>query len=517
MTRGTKEKQASFRIAVGALLFEGNTFSPVITELEAFESKYLEEGSALISKLRDSNTEMGGAIRTLEHHCVQIVPLLATHGGAGGRVSGAAYGELRKRMLDSLTAAGHVDAVYLALHGSFIAQGTDDMEGDLLEAVRKLVGPVPVAVSCDLHGHITRKMAQNATMIIGYRHYPHDDTFDTGRRCIGLLLRTLRGQIHPVMRVCKAPMILPCQKTRTKSRGPLSCLHFTARAMEAAGDEITAGAPGSGELLAVSYFPVQPWLDFPETGFACVAVADQDPNVADRVALAMAEEAWQRRHEFEISVVNVQEAIAEGLKIAGGPVVLSEAADCVGGGASGDSAAVLEGLLRYAPDAPATILIVDPETVAMAASVGVGNRFAAHIGNKLDPVYGDPLAADAEVLRIFDGSFTYTAGIMGGVTASMGPSALLQVGAVKAVVASLSSYEYGDEQFRAAGVDARQCKFVVVKNPMNFQQAFADAPAAFTLDTLGPTTPNFRSLPWKQVDRSLFPLDRDFEPEFQAF
>ena len=512
-----QDKLAPFRVAIGALLFEGNTFSPVVTELEAFKNKYLEEGSALISKLRDSNTEMGGAIRTLEHHRVQIVPLLATHGGAGGRVSDAASGRLREKMLHSLAAAGHVDAVYLALHGSFIAQGTDDMEGDLLEDVRNLVGQVPVAVSCDLHGHITPKMAQNTTMIIGYRHYPHDDTFDTGRRCTGLLLRTLRGQIHPVMRVRKVPMILPAQKTRTKSSGPLGCLHFSARSFEAAGDECAGGLPGAGELLAASYFPVQPWLDLPGTGFACVAIADQDPHVADRVALAIAKEAWQRRHEFETSIVSIQDAIVEGLKIAGAPVVLSDAADCVGGGASGDNAAVLEGLLRFAPDAPATILIVDPETAATATSFGVGNRFTAHIGNKLDPIFGNPLAADAEVLRVFEGRFTYTGGIMGGVTASMGQSALLQVGAVKVVIASLSTYEYADEQFQAAGVDARECKFVVVKNPMNFQQAFADAPMAFTLDTLGPTTPNLRSLSWKQVHRPLYPLDDDFEPEFQAF
>ena len=106
---------------------------------------------------------------------------------------------------------------------------------------------------------------------------------------------------------------------------------------------------------------------------------------------------------------------------------------------------------------------------------------------------------------------------MGGVAANMGASVLLQVGAVKALITSFSSYEYANEQFQAAGVNVNECKFVIVKNPMNFQQAFADAPAAFTLDTSGPTTPNLRRLAWKQVNRPLYPLDDDFEPEFRAF
>jgi microcystin degradation protein MlrC len=494
-----------FRIAIGALLFEGNTLSPVVTGLSAFRSKYLERGPDLIEKLRASNTEIGGAIQTLELAPVEIVPLIATHGGAGGRVSAGALAELQGELLARLRTAGKVDAVFLALHGSFIAEGVDDMEGDLLALVREMVGPVPIAVTADLHGHITEKMAANSTAIIGYRHYPHDDTFDTGRRAAGLLLRTLNGQIKPVMRVCKAPMIVPAQKQRTKSNGPLAQMHALARGLEAIGD-----------VLHLSYFPVQPWLDFDGLGFAAVAVADGSAAAAERAARRLAEEAWLRRHEFDVPLSSPKAAIEAGLARPESPIILADTADCVGGGAAGDSAIVLAALLREAPTAPSTVLIVDPETVGAAARAGAGTRIKVRLGNKLDPVYGAPVEAEARVERLLDGQFTYSGGVMGGVRASMGPSAVLQIGAAEVLVASESSYEYADEQFRAAGIDPRAKKFVVVKNPMNFQQAYDGAPA-FTLDTPGPTTANLRAPDWRRVKRPFFPLDDNFEPRFRLF
>ena len=50
----------------------------------------------------------------------------------------------------------------------------------------------------------------------------------------------------------------------------------------------------------------------------------------------------------------------------------------------------------------------------------------------------------------------------------------------------------------ANGIDVRAKKFVVVKNPMNYQQAYTGAAAMYVLDTPGPTTANFASLPWRR-------------------
>jgi microcystin degradation protein MlrC len=105
---------------------------------------------------------------------------------------------------------------------------------------------------------------------------------------------------------------------------------------------------------------------------------------------------------------------------------------------------------------------------------------------------------------------------MGGVTASMGPSAVLAIGAIQVLVTTAAAYEYGAEQFLAAGIDPAALKFIAVKNPMNFQQAFAGRPA-FVLSTPGPTTPDLARIPWQRLSRPCYPVDTEFAPRFVSF
>jgi microcystin degradation protein MlrC len=495
------------RIALGALLFEGNTLSPVITDRADFASKYLVSGDEIPAKLASTNTEVGGALRVFRGADVDTVPLIATHGGAGGRVAGKAYRAFRDELLERLKSAGKLDGVYLALHGAFIAEGTDDAEGEILAAVAEIVGrDVPIAVSCDLHGHITPAMTRHAQILIGYREYPHDDTLETGARAATLLLRAIRGQIRPVSRFRRAPMILPAQRQRTKGDGPMREIIDLARAREI-----------DGSVLAASYFCVQPWLDLPGVGVTAVAVADGDAAAADRVAEEMVRLHWQKRREFLVPTEKPADAIRKGRALSGFPVILADAADCVGGGASGDSSVVLRALLELAPDQSAAIHIVDPDTVTRAREAGVGGRFRARLGNRVAKGGGAPVEAEVMVERVEPkAGFRYSGGLMGGVEASIGDAAVLSIGPIKILCASLSSYEYADEPFQALGIDARRVKFLVVKNPMNYQQAYAGAPGMFVLDTPGPTTCNLAAVAWRRMDRPCFPMEDGFEPVFVA-
>jgi microcystin degradation protein MlrC len=142
------------RIAVGALLFEGNTFSPVVTRRAAFEANYCVAGADVFS-LAGTGTEIGGALTAAKRRAIDVVPLIATHGGAGGRVARDVHDGFVADLLARIEAALPVDGIYLALHGAFVAEGIDDVEGALLEAVRARAGRTPVVVSCDLHAHIT--------------------------------------------------------------------------------------------------------------------------------------------------------------------------------------------------------------------------------------------------------------------------------------------------------------------------------------------------------------------------
>ncbi len=484
------------RIAVGGLLFEGNTLSKVRTGLIDFQNKYLVVGDAMIDALADTNVEIAGAISAIKSAGCVVAPLIATHGGAGGRVTAECYAELKSLLLAGLRSAGAIDGVYLALHGAMICDGEDDAEGDLLSAIRAIIGDIPLSISCDLHAHVTPRMVEACSIIVGYQHYPHDDTFETGARAAGLLVRAVKGEIKPTISMRKVAMLSAPFSHGTREPGPMRELY-----------RWRCGVELSGRALALSYFPVQPWLDIDDVGFTAVAVTDDQPEAAERLALELAEMAWEKRHEFEVPGVEAKAALEEGLATQGQPIILSDASDCVGAGAAGDSSRMLQSYLQSGIKAPLLVHVVDPEIVELAWSAGAGAAISGYLGNKGDPSYGAPLPIDATVAHVFQGDFTYVGGLMGGVRASMGRSAVIAVENAVVVVSSYSAYEYADEHFRAAGQDVRNFKFVVVKNPMNFKQAYAWAPKRLLVNLPGASPSHLRDVEWRRVRRPCFPLD----------
>ena len=491
------------RVAIGGIAFEGNSLSPARSGRAQFEQKYLKIGREIVTDLAGTGTEYGGAIDVLELRGAEIVPLLATHGGAGGRVTAECWRELKGELLAQLRAAMPVDGVYLALHGAMLCEDNDDPEAEILEEVRAIVGERPIAASYDLHAHLTPRMVRTADITLAYQLYPHDDTFETGQRTVGLLLRTLDGEIDPVVSMCTVPAIIPSQKQRTKGSTPMAALYRLARSYEA-----ESGA------LAVSYIATQPWMDVPGLGFSAVAVADRNAALADEIATGMARRFWQGRHDFDVDIVAIDDAVRRGAAINGNPVILVDAADCVGGGAVGDSVEVLKRVLALASDASVTTLIVDAETAKQAHAAGIGAKIDVELGNKLDPSYGTPLTARATVERLSDGRFRFSGGVFGNTEAQMGPTALLRIAAGQIVVASFPSYEYAGEQLRALGLDPREMKFVIVKNPMNYQQAFEGAAAFFILASPGPTTPDLKNISLPRAGRPKFPFDDNFDVDF---
>ena len=338
-------------------------------------------------------------------------------------------------------------------------------------------------------------MMAHCAILVGYRHYPHDDAPETAASAVRLLLETIAGRLTPVMAIAKAPMLFAPHLEHTFGSGPMADLDRLARSMEA------------GAVRAVSYFPVQPWLDVEDMGFAAVVVADAERAPAATAARCLLQEAYLRRHAFDVTMMAVADAIRAALALNEGPAILADTSDCVGGGATGDGTALLEGLLRHAPDARSLVHLVDPVVAETAHAAGEGASLHTSIGNRLDPSRGEPVPVAATVQHIFDGRFIYDGGFLGGVTASMGPSAVLAVGGIRMLVASYASYEWGYEPYAAAGLDVRAQRIVSVKNPMNYRLTYPFATAAYVLDTAGPATPNLRGLTWRKFKRPFYPLD----------
>ena len=90
---------------------------------------------------------------------------------------------------------------------------------------------LPIAVALDFHTQMTAAMIKDATVITGYRTYPHVDMADTARRAGRTLMRTLAGEVEPRMVWGNRP-IMSSSLVHTPSREPMKDLMGMANQAE---------------------------------------------------------------------------------------------------------------------------------------------------------------------------------------------------------------------------------------------------------------------------------------------
>lgn len=485
------------RVAIGQIAQETNHFVPMKTTLEHFAARLLLKGEAVLSGFGEAKVEVPGFLAVLDAAGVTPVPLLAASADSGGPVTRAAFEALLGELLARLAQAGPVDGVLLALHGAMVLEDADDPEAEIIARVRAaLPAATPIGVSLDLHAHLTHAMLQPDVHLVGYRAYPHTDMFETGVRTAEILLDRLAGRRRPAMALARRPMVASPVRARTVEK-PLSEVVAIADAMLA-----------EGRLLHASLFPVQPWLDVPDLGFAALTMADGDQVAAQRAADELADAAFARRHDFEPALTALAECIRIGL--AGpGMTLVGDAGDGPTGGAGADRTDVLRGLLAAGAErtpGPILLTLCDPKAAASAHAAGVGAVLDLTLGGHFTGA--ETVAVRATVERLSDGSFiALDAGAKGFVTRH-GPTAVLAIGALRLVVRTRPGWEWDTNLYRSVGLDPAAARIVFVKSPGHFRVAFGPL-AARTLmaNTDGPTVADMRRVPWTRVTRPLFPLD----------
>src|SRR5260370_38911553 len=106
----------------------------------------------------------------------EIVLPIAAGAPPSGPVEDAAYAHIA----DAIGAAvgkGGFDGIMLDLHGAMVTETHEDGEGQLLKRIRRIDPKTPVAVAYDMHANLYDDMITNATVVAGYRTYPHIDTY----------------------------------------------------------------------------------------------------------------------------------------------------------------------------------------------------------------------------------------------------------------------------------------------------------------------------------------------------
>ena len=481
------------RIGVGYLLQETNTFSPVETRLKDFG---LVEGPAVLDRWSGTQTEVGAFLDVLGGTSHQVVPLIAGWAMTAGLMSAATFEELLSIARRRLSDAGPLDGLLLALHGSMCARGTDDCDGGVIEAARAIVGDIPIVVTLDLHANLTAKIASLADAVIGYQCYPHTDMYETGLSAAELLLKTLSEEISPASAMRKLPLIVPAENMQT-THGPMKQVFDTGYAYRDAHPEV----------LSVSSFGVQPWLDIEEMGCATLAVADRNQASARDCAREMGERLWSLREEFTPRLLRPRQAIEQALAEPGSPVVLAESSDGPTAGAPGDSAELVGPLQQFAPGVPSLLWMRDPKAVDQAWALRPGDRFRAAVGGVFDKMNHVPALIDGTLRSLSDGTFRFTGNYNKGMLNEMGRTAVIQAGSMTVVMSDEAANMIAPEVYRSQGLEPRDYKIVVVKSANSFRSEYTFASKIIIVDTPGISTANLRSLPYQRVPRPIYPLD----------
>jgi microcystin degradation protein MlrC len=482
------------RIFTASLATETNTFSPVPTDRASFETAfYAGPGqhpptptlcSAPIVVLR----------RRAREESFTLIEGSAAWAEPGGLLQRKAYEELRDEILGQLRAALPVDGVILGLHGAMAAQGYDDCEGDLLERMRAIVGPqVLIAAELDPHSHLTRKRVAKADILAAFLEFPHTDFVERAEHVVDLALRTLRGEIKPVMSAFDCRMIDVFPTSREPMRGFVDRI----RALQ-----------GCDGVLSISLIHGFMASDVPELGTQVLVISDGDAEKAAALARKLGMEVFAMRGRTAMPMLGIEAgldaALASAAKKTGKPVVIADVWDNPGGGVAGDGTLILRRLLDRGIDDVAVATIWDPIAVAFCLAAGEGARLQLRFGGKAGPDGGAPIDARVQIIKATPQSWQS----FGASRVKLGATALVRLegSAVEVILNTNRTQTFEPDIFSNLGLDPMSKAMLLVKSTNHFYAGFAPIAADIIyIDAGAPYPSHPRETNYRKLAREIWP------------
>ena len=354
-------------------------------------------------------------------------------------------------------------------------------------------------MTCDLHANLTQDMVDHCDALIGYKTYPHIDTYDVAYQIGRVLLDQLAGKVNPVMAWGNRPM-LPHTLCMGHEFEPMRTLQEMARVQERDG------------MLAASVFGGFPLADIEQAGLSAVVVADGDRGAAQARADRLLDAAWERRRDFVYRGQSLVEAVARAGKLADDPIVLLDHADNTASGGTQDVMAVIAEALWQGLEDVAVAAVWDPEAVQAMAQAGVGTTVTLVLGGKSDMpsigLKGEPLEVTGKVRNLSDGEFIVRGPMGTGRTARMGPTAVLDTGKIEIVVVSRHIEPSDLGVFTSVGIDPRTKRYLLLKSRVHWRACFGSlARQTITCDGVGVTSSDYSLFDFEHLRRPIYPLD----------
>ncbi|MEV0588037.1 M81 family metallopeptidase [Nonomuraea sp. NPDC050310] len=470
----------SLRIAICGIHIESSTFSPHLSGAADFD---VTRGQALLDRYGWRGDAWAAD--------VEWVPLVHARALPGGAVEPAAYDAWRAEIVEGL-ADGRFDGVLLDIHGAMSVVGRQDAEGDLITAIREVIGAEPlVSAAMDLHGNVSPTLFAGCDLLTCYRTAPHVDVWETRERAARNLVDALRLGRRPHKSLVHVPILLPGEMTSTRVE--------PARGLYARIPEIEA-RPG---VIDAAIWIGFAWADEPRCTGAVVATGT-DAAATEQAARELGQAFWDARDDFAFvaPAATMDECLDAALKDgAARPYFISDSGDNPGAGGADDVTYALERMLARPEIAGGSVRAVfaslfDPEAVARIGHLPIGSPVAVRAGGRIDSRPPGPLLLEGVLEAVADDPD-------GGRVVSV------RIGGLSVFLTSRRMQYRLLESYRLLGVDVAEVDLVTVKIGYLEPELFEAAADWMLALTPGGVDQDLQRLPYRNLQRPIFPLDAD--------
>ncbi len=455
---------ATMKMFVGVLGTETNTFSPMPTGLNVWRDFLLVHRQDPVEGPMDPVAYLGP---TAKKRGWKITRGLLAYAMPAGVTPTSVYESLRDELISDLKASMPVDGVSLLLHGAMVATDYMDCEGDLLAHLRAVVGPnIPIGAVLDLHANVSDQMLDEATVLVGYKEYPHIDIYQRLEDLFHIVADTAEGTVKPIMSSFDARMI--------------GLYHTTSEPMKSFVREMEA-LEGREDVLNVWLAHCFPWGDVPFIGAKTVVVTDNKQALADEIAEELGRKFYAMRNDVFSGADTIKNCLDKALAMRNGPITIADTADNPGGGAPSDSTFFLTEMIDRKIDNAGIATIWDPVAVSVCEDAGIGARLDLRIGGKMQPNSGNPVDLTATVI----GLANEVVQELGGACMSMGRCAAIKVHLNKdhiqtdapeqgldVILSQHRTQTVAPNIFSDLGIDPKRKKILIVKSTQHFYAAF---------------------------------------------
>lgn len=482
------------RIAIAGLAIESSTFSPALTYEEAFHAKLTDSVFSFYPFLSPDS---------LDRKRADWVPTLRAHALPGGTVTREAYESLVGKTLKMLKEAGPYDGLFFDIHGAMSVVGLDDPEGDFIARIREVIGKEPIiSTSMDLHGNVSKRLAEHTDLITCYRMAPHEDAIASKKRAVDLLLERLEnGKGKPRYKAwIPVPILLPGEKTSTRIE-PGKSLYA----------KVNPAARQEGILDAAIWIGYA-WADEPRN-HAVVMVTGDDRKKVTTTAEQLANDFWEVRNDFEFvaPTATLEQSLDLALGSKAHPYFISDMGDNPTAGGAGDVTWTLKEILSRqefkSQKGPSVIYasIPGPELVEKALVAGVGASIEAYVGAAVDHRFAPPVKLSGTIMAIEQGDINAETEVV------------VKVGSINVIVTKKRKPYHRESDFTRLGLNPRETDIIIVKIGYLVPELY-DMRADWVMAlTPGGVDQDLERLDYKRINRPMFPLDSEMErPDLKA-